>query len=254
MPHTARFIKYTFQGRSGHILGSSTACGLLAIGHTAYVAPWTDPAIHWHENSEEYYLLLEGELRFWVWGLLLTLRPREILMLRPRVAHAIVGGEGRIEHFGIRTPAPHDKQTVGEVPCKLQRVNEESERALQRDWGFRISLEAAGNRNCWLIGVGAAKFQSAHLTLAFLDFPTTEAANAGIGTRHRLHFHERSWEYYAVLKGTKTLQMEKELATIEAGEILEVPPQVSHSLYARQAPYMGFTLRVPAGFDDKVAC
>jgi len=85
-----------------------------------------------------------------------------------------------------------------------------------------------------------------------MNFPTTEAASAGIGTRHRLHLHQRSWEYYAVLKGTKTLRIEDELVEVKAGEILEVPPQVRHTLFGRQAPYVGFTCRVPGELDDKI--
>jgi mannose-6-phosphate isomerase-like protein (cupin superfamily) len=91
------------------------------------------------------------------------------------------------------------------------------------------------------------------LVLAYLDFPTAEAANAGIGTRHRLHLHQKSWEYYVVLQGAKTLQVEDKTITVSAGEILEIPPQVKHMLSGRQAPYRGFTLRVPA-LDDKVEC
>jgi len=55
-----------------------------------------------------------------------------------------------------------------------------------------------------------------------------------------------------VLKGTKTLRIEDELVEIEAGEMLDVPPQVKHTLHSRQAPYEGFTLRVPVALDDKV--
>jgi mannose-6-phosphate isomerase-like protein (cupin superfamily) len=210
-----------------------------------------DPGIHIHGSSEEYYLLLQGVLRFVVAESLVTLKPQEILMVRPQVPHAIVGGQGRIEHFGIRAPAPDDKQTIGEMPGELPILSEENEGESRRDWGYRIPLEDVRNRNCWLVGVGSARFPSSHLIFAYLDFPTEEAANAGIGTRQRLHLHEKSWEYYAVLQGTKTLRIENETVTIGAGEMLEVPPQVKHTLYGRQAPYRGFTLRVPVA-DEKV--
>ncbi|MEW6405037.1 MAG: cupin domain-containing protein [Chloroflexota bacterium] len=256
MLNLAKFAKYTFQGRSGYIIGSSnasTAHQLVAVRHTSSVTPWTDPEIHKHENSEEYYILLQGELRLLVAESSVTLKPREILAVKPQVAHAIIGGEGPIEHFGIRAPNLNDKHIVGEIPQRLLQGIEE-ERELQRDWGFRVSLEVAKNRNCWLIGAGAARFHSPHLIFAYLDFPTAEAASAGMGTRHRLHFHQRSWEYYAVLKGTSTLQVDNELVRIEAGEILEVSPQVSHTLHGRQAPFEGFTFRVPAELNDKVEC
>jgi len=44
------------------------------------------------------------------------------------------------------------------------------------------------------------------------------------------------------------------MVEIRPGEILELPPQVRHTLYGRQAPYEGLTFRVPGGFDDKVEC
>jgi len=47
-----------------------------------------------------------------------------------------------------------------------------------------------------------------HAHTGSLDFPTPETANAGLGTRHRLHYHRLAWEYYLVLQGEKTLQVE----------------------------------------------
>jgi mannose-6-phosphate isomerase-like protein (cupin superfamily) len=249
-----KYTKYTFKDRSGYIINSNIAHNLVAIGHTAFVTPWADPAIHIHENSEEYYLLLQGELRVLVAESRVTLRPQEMLMIKPQVPHAIVGGKGHIEHFGLRAPALKDKQIIDVIPRKLPAVVMENKRELQGDWGARIPLEASRNQNCWLIGAGSARFGSSYLTLAFLDFPTHEAANAGIETRHRLHVHQKSWEYYTVLKGAKILQIEDELIKIEAGEILEVPPQVCHTLHSRQAPYQGFTLRVPMNLNDKTEC
>ena len=256
MSNHVKYTKYTFRGRSGYVVphNSDALRELIAIGHTASVAPWTDPDVHMHEGSEEYYVLLQGELWILVAEFLVTLRSREILMVRPQVPHAIVRGEERIEHLGIRVPALSDKRAVGRIPAELPRVGEENERELRCDWGYRIPLEDVRNQNRWLIGLGSARFQSSHLILAYLNFPTAEAANAGIGTRHRLHLHERSWEYDTVLEGTKTLWIEDELVELKAGEILEVPPRVKHTLHGRKTPYKGFTLRVPVALDDKVEC
>jgi mannose-6-phosphate isomerase-like protein (cupin superfamily) len=249
-----RTHKYRFQGTSGYLVAPQEASHeLLAIRHSARVASWADPDIHIHQSSEEFYILLHGELGLLVDGVLVTLKPMEVLMVKPQVPHAIVRGAGSIEHFGLRAPALDDRQAVGNPPEELPPASKEESRELWCDWGYRIPLEEERNRNCWLIGYGAARFPSAHLILAYLDFPTVEAANAGIGSRHRLHLHQASWEYYVVLEGTKTLRVEDELVTIEAGEMLEVPPGVRHTLHSRQAPYQGFTLRVPIlAYDDKV--
>lgn len=90
------------------------------------------------------------------------------------------------------------------------------------------------------------------MCLAYLSFPTDESSNAGRQSHsHRLHLHKESWEYYTVLRGTRILQVEEELVEIDAGEILEVPPQVKHVLHATRTPFEGFTFRVPR-LDDKV--
>jgi mannose-6-phosphate isomerase-like protein (cupin superfamily) len=210
--------------------------------------------MHSHEQAEEYYLLVRGELDLLVAGTLVTLKPWEMLMVRPQVPHAVVAGAGLIEHFGIRAPASRDKVDAGEIPQSLPVATQPQDRELRCDWGCRVPLQAARNQNCWLFGFGSARFPSAQLTFAYLSFPTAESANAGIGTRHRLHLHTDSWEYYVVLEGTKTLQVGDELVEIMPGEILEVPSLVKHTLRARLAPYKGVTIRVPGGLDDKVDC
>jgi mannose-6-phosphate isomerase-like protein (cupin superfamily) len=244
--------KHSFKGHSGYIISpQDTGQDLVAIGHTALLAPWADSYVHEHTTSEEYYFLLQGTLDFLVAGMAITLRSREILMIKPKVPHAITGGTGLIEHFGLRAPALNDKHVIGEIPQALPG-DASQERDLRGEWGCRISLVAPRHHNCWLIGAGSALFASQHLIMAYLNFPTMAAANAGLGTRHRLHYHQESWEYYVVLEGAKTLQIEAELVTLRPGDILEVPPQVKHTLHSREAPYEGFTLRVPVELRDKV--
>jgi len=215
------------------------------------VHPWADGDVHLHQTSEEYYLLLHGELHQRVASAVVCLRASELLMVRPDVPHAILGGTGPIEHFGIRAPAVEDRRLVDESAGLPAPPVDESKRELRRRWGYRIPLQEPRNRNCWLTGLGAARFHSPYLLLAYLDFPTDDEANAGLGTRHRLHLHRESWEYYVALSGSKTLLVEDEMVTIAAGEMLGVAPGVRHSLRSRQAPYRGFTFRVPI-LDDKV--
>ena len=250
----APYVRYTFRGHNGYLIGPAEGShGLVAVGHTAAVPPWTDPGLHLHQQSEEFYILLQGELGFVIAGNSVTLKPHQILMVKPGVPHAIVRGRGLIEHVGLRAPALGDKRVTGPVPHALPAPDGEGERDLVREWGCRLELTAGHNQNTWLFGYGNVKHPSAHLILAYLDFPTEEAANAGIGTRHRLHLHRKSWEYYLVREGVKTLQVEDELVTATAGEILALPPGVRHALAGRQAPYRGFTFRVPLpGYDDKV--
>ena len=251
-PHYTKFI---FEGRSGRIVDPrvpSAPQSLFGMGHTAFVRPWQDPCVHFHQHSEEFYLLLHGDLKLYIAGAFVDLHPNELLMVSPQVPHAVVGGQGEIEYFGFRAPFLEDKQNVGEIPAEIPKLAP-TERGLKADWGCRIPLTAAENRNCWLIGFGDAKHQSKQLILAYLKFPTFEEANAGIGTRLRMHYHQKSWEYYVAIRGRKILQIEDELVHVNAGEILEVPPMVRHNIHRREAPYEGFTIRVPlVSESDKV--
>jgi mannose-6-phosphate isomerase-like protein (cupin superfamily) len=174
-----------------------------------------------------------------------------MLAVRPGISHSIVGGEGLIEHFGFRAPAAIDRHVVVGAPSAPDNLVGEIPRELSMPWGFRISLKEAQNFNCWLIGLGEARYQSANFLFAFLDFPTHEEANAGIGSRLRLHFHARSWEYYVCLKGSMTLQIEDEQVELHPGYMVEVYPKAKHNVIAREAPYVGMTFRVPL-LADKV--
>lgn len=225
--------------------------GLITIGHTALVPPWSDANIHQHRSSEEFYLLLQGQLHLVIYDIRISLRQSELLMVRPGVPHAVIGGAGAIEYFGIRAPALDDKQVVGELVTDIPLLSEE-ERLISAEWGCRIPLDTPQHQNCWLVGEESALFASQNLALAYLDFPTQETANAGLGTRHQLHYHQKSWEYYTVLMGEKVLLIEGEQVSIQAGETLAVPPAVKHTLYSRQAPFQGFTVRVLVVLDDKI--
>ena len=207
--------------------------------------------MHKHRVSEEYYFLCKGKLKFLVSDVLLTLQPNEILVVKPNVPHAVFGGDGEIEHFGIRAPAINDKQMVSRIALQRQ-VSFEDDRLISREWGYRIPLNRTQHQNRWLIGAGSAIFKSRHIIMAYLNFTNVESANAGIGTRHRLHLHQKSWEYYTVLEGTKILQIEGKLVIVEAGNILAIPPFVRHALYSRSAPFKGFTIRVPVELEDKI--
>ena len=138
-----------FQDATGYVLRNPQK--LIAFGHTASIDPWCDPNVHLHTHSEEYFFLRKGELRFSIDDFQLILHANEILMVYPGVPHAILGGTGRIEHFGIRTPDRDDKQIVGELKQDLPFLDE-SQRLISGEWGHRIPLDLPQHKNCWLIG------------------------------------------------------------------------------------------------------
>jgi len=244
-----RCYRFQFQPVTGHVVNHPQK--LISIGHTALVPPWSDANLHQHPSSEEFYLLLQGQLILEIIDFRISLHRGELLMVSPGVPHAVIGGAGAIEYFGIRAPALDDKQVVGELVMDIPLLGEE-ERLISAEWGCRIPLDTPQHQNCWLVGAGSALFASQNLALAYLDFPTQQTANAGLGTRHQLHYHQKSWEYYTVLMGEKVLLIDGEQVSIQAGETLAVPPAVKHTLYSRQAPFQGFTIRVPVVLDDKI--
>ena len=66
-----------------------------------------------------------------------------------------------------------------------------------------------------------------------------------------VHLHQESWEYYVVLEGSKTLQIEGQEETFALGEMHEISPGVRHVLLGRVVPYVGYAFRVPLR-NDKV--
>jgi len=225
----------------------------LALGHTAFVEPWIDPHLHHHGIAEEAFLVLHGELHLWVDDTKVVVKPWELVLIRPGVPHAVVGGVPPIEHLGLRAPALRDKETAGEIPKLLPEPTEEDTRELRADWGYRIPLAENRNRNCWLLGYGSARFASDHVILAHVDFRTGGPRPSRDPHRHRMHLHAQSWEYYVAIEGGQTLRLEDDVVPVNGGEILAVPPGVRHVLHSREARYRGLTIRVPVlGSDDKL--
>ncbi|MGB3712792.1 MAG: hypothetical protein WA996_00010, partial [Candidatus Promineifilaceae bacterium] len=170
----------------------------------------------------------------------------------PSVPHGVIGGSGPIEHFIFRAPAVDDRQILRLMPGSATGSDTLDHRDVNEEWGFRASIAAHHNQNCWLIGMGSARFWSTHFLFAYLDYPTVEEAIAGAGTRHRLHLHRSSWEYYAGLEGMMKLQIEADTVSVEAGQLLEVRSGMKHVMAGRRAPYRGFTFRVPVIADKEL--
>ena len=233
-----------FEGVSGILLApESGGHGFVAVRHSADEPSWSDSGTHVHARSDEIYLLLKGRLDLIVAGGSISLSPGEMLLVRAGIPHGVVGGAGPIEHIGFRAPALDDRDTGPTLPGSVPLQPGE--------WGHHISLREPEARNCWLLGVGAARFHSPHLLLAYLDFPMQAEAVAGLGTRLQMHAHRASWEHYLCLRGSKTLIVEGDIVEIHPGQMLVVAPGARHNVIDRRAPYAGFTFRAPI-LDDKV--
>ena len=238
-----------YEGVTGYIVPPQNNV-FLSVRHSDLVNPWVDPDVHLHTQSDEFYLLLSGRLSLGINGTELRLQPWEMLCVRAGMPHAILGGDGSIEHFGFRAPSPDDRLSLG-VPSLNKTVTRiEDGKEIDEPWGFRASLIDPRNRNCWLIGLGEARFKSENFLFAYLNFPNHESANAGIGTRLRMHLHRQSWEYYLCLRGFKVLLIDDQEVTVSPGQMVEVHPGARHNIIRREAPYEGITFRVPIR-DDK---
>lgn len=245
-------VRYTFRGRTGYVVApwlDGATNDWVYIRHSASVPPWVDQDVHLHTVAEEYFFVLQGELRLLVDGCVFTLRPYEALLVRPEVLHLVVGGSGPIEHFVLRMPASDDRQSLGAPPAELPSVLEEQTRALELDWGCRVPLGEPRYQNCWLFGFGQARFRSEHVCMAYVDLPTQESVETDRHPHH-LHLDQESWEYYIALRGTRVLRIEERIVDINEGELLEVSPGTQHVLHATHPPFQGIEFRVPQR-DDK---
>lgn len=55
---------------------------------------------------------MRGKLKIQVGNHILSIGPREILGVKANTPHRIIGGEGPIEEFSIRTPSIQDKVEI----------------------------------------------------------------------------------------------------------------------------------------------
>jgi mannose-6-phosphate isomerase-like protein (cupin superfamily) len=244
-PHKTQ--KYYFQGHTGYLIHPTlgSAHTRLALGHTAGLDPWQDAALHLHHTAEEAFLLLSGRLDFVVADCLVTLHPYEFLLIQPGIPHAIAGGEGPIEHFGMRAPAVEDKQETGPLPQGL-RPGYEDDRLVLEEWGVRIPLVQSQHQKQLFISSGRDFFTSYHLSVGYFHAPTAEVAAIELQAAQWLPISWDHWVYYLVFHGSQTLRIEDELITIGAGELLEVPPHLKPTPYHIDVPCRGITISVPA--------
>jgi mannose-6-phosphate isomerase-like protein (cupin superfamily) len=69
--------------------------------------------------------------------------------------------------------------------------------------------------------------------------------------KSELHFHERSKEFYIILKGGLTLRVGDESVKLGSNQMLVVKEGVPHTIEEFDLPIEFFTIRAPA-IDDKV--
>lgn len=84
----------------------------IQFGRTNFSNPWSDPEIHYHTTAQELYFVLQGELWLTVEEIPIVLPERSCLLVRPRIPHTVVGGKGKIQHFGMKIPHILDEKVI----------------------------------------------------------------------------------------------------------------------------------------------
>lgn len=84
----------------------------LQIWYNNTIEARTDPAPHFHEDSDEVFIVLSGTLEVTVEGNTVTLGPREFCCFSVGVVHSVVAVFPPAETIMIRAPSINDKVLV----------------------------------------------------------------------------------------------------------------------------------------------
>jgi len=84
----------------------------LQIWYNNTTEAWTDPAPHFHQDSDEVFIVLSGTLEVTVEGNTFTVGPREFCHFPVGVVHSVVAVFPPAETFMIRAPSINDKVQI----------------------------------------------------------------------------------------------------------------------------------------------
>jgi len=75
---------------------------------------WQHEKLHFHNQREEFYFILNGELNFEVDGSLVSLSTGQILGVRPGVVHKVAGGRNSVDVLFVRVPGGRSDKVIVE--------------------------------------------------------------------------------------------------------------------------------------------
>lgn len=211
----------------------------LDIRFNRSLSGWRDSAPHIHMNSEEYYLVLLGQINLRVNDAFIAVSSRQMCGVRAGTSHQMVGGVPPVENFVIRVQGGgRDRVVVGED--ELIRA------AVPPIW-----LDLHQSFHDYPLG---ACLPETHLNYSSrLDFtcvwgvdPTYEWHN------ERLHYHTMREEYYILLRGQLDFQIGSEVVSLIGSQVLGVKPFTPHKVLGGQGPVDMLFVRVPGGRGDKI--
>ena len=229
------------------------------LGRTDYLYPWKDPKFHYHTRSIEVYLVLHGELWILIDEIAVKLKEKSILLVQPGVFHAVIGGKGLIQHYGMKIPSKGDKKVIKEDNADYEKLiksisksgfNERPYSQIDPKHGFIADLDDKNNINCWLIGLWDVKYETEKFCFAYINFETLEERNAHTHQDHH-HYHSESTEWYFTFRNSQEIFVKNKKVVVPEGYLLKIPKGVPHKQSSMSFPFEGATIRTPI-LDDKI--
>lgn len=250
---------YDLKDKKGWIIGcfkeKNHYDSYLQLGKTNFIEPWSDPEVHYHTHAQELYIVLNGEMWITVGkDTILRVKEKGLLLVQPNVPHSVIGGKGKVQHIGIKIPHKEDKKI--NVRKNVSAIDEECLQKYNRNFintskGFFADLNDQENQNCWLFGLGTAKYKTKELCLAFMSYANENEMKKN-EHNNLLHYHSKSTEWYLSIIGEQELLVEEDKITVPEGCLLKIPPMKAHKILSYSYPFEGFTFRTPVFLDDKV--
>lgn len=251
-------ILYDLNEKNGWLLNSSKNSiwhsKWLQLGRSDFTKPWNDGKFHYHSISQEIYYVLQGELWIIINDIPLKLNQNNLLLVQKNIPHAVVGGNGIIQHYMMKIPHSEDEKIVLDNTPSLKefeslKINEMKE--IPQKSGFYADLNDKKNQNCWLIGFGNTNYNSDFFGLAYMNF-SDEIAFHELNHPNEFHYHRKCEEWYFVLEGSQQLLVNNEEITVYPHQLLKIPENIPHKLISYRHPFQGMTIRIPNIKGDKV--
>ena len=259
--HDSKYSLYDLNDKKGWILSSFLDKNdlhyspLLQFGRTNFCDPWQDPSFHYHTVSQEIYFLVEGELWHLVNDVPILMKGRSLLLVQPGVSHSIIGGKGKIQHFGMKIPHKDDEKIIDTKTRNLDDILElmnkgDIENKLDSSDGFFIDLNQKKNQNTWQMGIGHALYYTEEFCLAYVNFQQKKDQQA-VDHKETYHYHKHSTEWYLTLRGKQIFIIDGESITANTSTLLRVNKGILHKIISRDYPFEGVTIKTPVIKGDK---
>ncbi len=248
-PHNSFFVlELGGQPRHSYVIGSRLPesdpaySSLLDVGFNRQDFLWRDDTPHLHTVSEEYFIVLQGCVDLLVYGRPISIEPYQLLGIRADVPHQVIGGQAPITNFLIRVPGN-----------QADKVNLDSFGSLTNSEDINNGIMRINLRDPhddYLLG---ACLSSSHANYSpLLDFTCVWGVEPAREWRHeRLHVHRLREEYYFVLQGSLSFELDGSAMTVNAGQVLGVRPGTAHKVVGGTGPVDILFVRVPGGRGDK---